>query len=105
MRQEFNDVDGSPIIEWHAGEVPPGVVPEARPADLSLWIVCFCEDGTHPDREFAQREIWGDGHNVIVPAWHTDRAAAVRDLAYAGGTKHIVTRDVHLATGPTKAAA
>jgi len=92
--------DGS--IEWAdrpAGECGPNVIPLPT-AKLDLWVVCFCTDDTHPEREFAQRQTWTDGHYVIVPAWHTNRTEAVTDYNHAAGQRHIVHRTAHIVVRP-----
>lgn len=82
-----------------AGEIPPGVVPLPT-SIVSLWCVCFCTDDTHPEREFAQRQTWGDGQYVFTPAWHLNRADAVTDYNYAAGQRHIVHRSAHVVVRP-----
>lgn len=86
-------------LDRPAGEVSPGVVP-LPVAKVDLWIVCYCADDTHPEREFAQRQVWGDGTNVIVPAWHTDRGGAVTDFNHGAGKRHIVHRAAHIVVRP-----
>lgn len=100
MSFETFDVDGDVIHEWcdrPAGEIAPGIVP-APVTTLDLWVVCYCTDNAHPEREFAQRQTWGDGHYIFTPAWHTNRADALTDYNHAAGQRHIVHRTAHVTT-------
>lgn len=81
------------------GEVPPNVTPIPTTA-VDLWTVCFCQDNTHPEREFAQRQTWVDGSYTITPAWHLNRAEAVTDYNHAAGQRHIVHRAAHVIVRP-----
>lgn len=84
-----------------AGEIAPGVTPIPT-AKIDLWLVCYCQDNTHPEREFAQRQTWGDGQYVITPAWHTNRAKAVSDYNHGAGQRHIVHRTAHVTVDAMK---
>lgn len=90
-------------IEWAdrpgIGECAPNVVPLPTTV-IDLWVCCFCQDDTHPEREFAQRQTWTDGHYTITPAWHLNRPDAVTDYNHAAGQRHIVHRSAHIVVRP-----
>ncbi len=67
---------------------------------LDRYIVCVCEDQAHAMRDRKIRRIWADGGWHEEPAWHHDRAAAVRDGTYMGGDWHIVLRPALTVTAP-----
>lgn len=59
---------------------------------VDQYVVCWCEDGTHPVHEFHQRKVWHDGDYAYLTAWHDRYDAAQVDQTCAAGTSHIVHR-------------
>lgn len=65
------------------------------------WCVCVCRDDRHHD--LAVDPVFVDGGYVDRDAWRTDRAAAVRDLAYTpADCAHIVIRPARHITAPVE---